>query len=118
MKPILLVPLPQTETALKKQHFSVFFKFTHIVEDVHPPLHGDALENGENSEEDIVKVGDAKAGPDPVLLTGGAIDAGSCWSLQATGEICCLLAYRNKHTVICIHTPSHTQKHTNMLRYL
>lgn len=64
---------------------------THIVEDVHPSLHGDALENGENSKEDVVKVGDTVAGSDPVLLTGGAVAAGPGWRLQATGEICCRL---------------------------
>lgn len=46
---------------------------TYIVEDVHPSLHGDALENSENSEEDVVKVGDAEVGSDPVLPTGGAV---------------------------------------------
>lgn len=44
---------------------------THVVEDVGPPLHGDALEDGENSKEDIVKVGDAVVGPLPVLPAGG-----------------------------------------------
>lgn len=46
---------------------------TYIVEDVHPSLHGDALENSENSKEDVVKVGDAEVGSDPVLPTGGAV---------------------------------------------
>ena len=44
---------------------------THIVEDVCPSLHGDALEDGEHSKEDIVKVGDAVVGPLPVLPAGG-----------------------------------------------
>lgn len=78
-------------------------KCTHIVQDVHPSLHGDALENGENSKEDIVKVGDAKVGSNPVLPTGGTVRTGPCRSLQATGELCCLLAYGHKHTFILRH---------------
>lgn len=46
-------------------------QWTHIVEDVGPSLHGDALEDGEHSKEDIVKVGDAVVGPLPVLPAGG-----------------------------------------------
>lgn len=96
------------ETAFRSR--CVSWKWTHIVEDVHPSLHGDALENCENSEEDIVKVGDAKAGSDPVFLTDGAIATGPRRWVQATGEICCLLAYsHNTHK----RTQSHTHKYTN-----
>lgn len=93
------------ETAFRLRCISC--KWTHIVENVHPSLHGDALENSEDSKQDIVKVGDPKVGPGPVLLAGGAVGAGPCWSLQATGEICCQLIYRHNHT----------QKYTNMPRY-
>lgn len=43
----------------------------HPIEDVSPSLHGDALEDGEHSKEDVVKVGDAVVGPLPVLPAGG-----------------------------------------------
>ena len=32
--------------------------WTHVVENVHPALHGDALEDGENGKQDVVEVGD------------------------------------------------------------
>lgn len=98
------------ETAFRSR--CVSWKWTHIVEDVHPSLHGDTLENRENSEEDIVKVGDAKAGSDPVFLTDGAITTGPRRRVQATGEICCLLAYsHNTHKRTQTHTITHTEIH-------
>lgn len=50
----------------------------HPVEDVSPSLHGDALEDGEHGEEEVVKVGDAPIGALPatpalrVVLQAGA----------------------------------------------
>lgn len=85
---------------------------THIVQDIHPSLHGDALENSENSKEDIVKVGDPKAGSNPVLLAGGAIATGSCWWVQATREVCCLFTYSITQTSVHSQTLSNT--HTSM----
>ena len=38
---------------------------THIVEHSCPSLHGDALEDSEHSEQDVVKLGDAVIGADP-----------------------------------------------------
>ncbi len=42
------------------------------VENVGPALHGDALEDGENSKQDVVKLGDAIVWSQPVLSTHGA----------------------------------------------
>ena len=41
--------------------------WTHVVEDVGPALHGDALEHRQDSEQDVVEVGDAEVGARPVL---------------------------------------------------
>ena len=40
---------------------------THVVEDVSPALHGDALEHRQDGEQDVVEVGDAEVGARPVL---------------------------------------------------
>lgn len=66
---------------------------THIVEDVGPSLHGDALEDGEHSEEDVVEVGDAVVGPLPVLPAGGPALA-----LPGRGL---LSAWKISHLVTC-----------------
>lgn len=47
----------------------------HVVEDGRPPLHGDALENGEHGKQDVVELRDAVVGADPgvvALVTDGA----------------------------------------------
>ena len=75
----------------------VFCMWTYVVEDVHPSLHSDALENSENSKEDVVKFGDAIVGSNPAVLTGGAVSTGPRWSVQATGELTCLLTYSRRH---------------------
>ena len=41
---------------------------THIIEHIGPALHGDALEDGEHGQAEVVKVGDAVVGPLPPLL--------------------------------------------------
>lgn len=38
---------------------------TDIVENSRPSFHGDALEDGEHSKQDVVKLSDAIIGPDP-----------------------------------------------------
>lgn len=43
--------------------------WTYAVEDVHPALHGDALEHSQHGKQDVVKVCDAKVGSGPVLST-------------------------------------------------
>ena len=53
-------------------------KATHIVQDVGPSLHGDALEHGQHGQPEVVEVGDAEVGPLPVR---GAVVAG--WTLVA-----------------------------------
>ena len=40
----------------------------HPVEDVGPALHGDALEDGQHGEADVVEGGDAAVGARPLLL--------------------------------------------------
>lgn len=49
------------------------FSGTYIVEQVGPALHGDTLEDGENSKQDVVELGDAIVWSLPVFSTRGAI---------------------------------------------
>lgn len=46
---------------------------TYIVEQVRPALHGDTLEDGEDSKQDVVKLCDAVVWSQPVLPTHGAL---------------------------------------------
>ncbi len=46
---------------------------THVVHDVGPALHRDALEHCEHGEPEVVKVGDAVVWPVPVLVAQEAI---------------------------------------------
>lgn len=112
VSPILLVtPALWTNTCSRW----VSWNWTHIVEDVHPSLHGDALENSENRKQDIVKVGDAEAGSNPVLPAGSAIATGPRRRVEATGEISCLLTYGHNtqaHRVIDHHTRARTNTQT------
>lgn len=39
---------------------------THVVQDCGPPFHGDALEDGQHSKEDVVKLRDPVVGTDPL----------------------------------------------------
>ena len=48
---------------------------THIVEHGGPALHGDALEDGEDSKQDVVKLGDAIVGADPGFTAGVLVRA-------------------------------------------
>lgn len=54
---------------------------THPVEDIGPPLHGDALVHGEHGEAKVVEVGDAVVGPRPAAPTLAAIDG--AWAPRA-----------------------------------
>lgn len=49
----------------------------YIVEEISPAFHGDALENSEHSEQDVVELSDAVVGPFPVRLTFGPVGAGA-----------------------------------------
>lgn len=40
----------------------------HIIEHSRPSLHGDALEDGEYSEQDVIELRDAVIGPDPGVI--------------------------------------------------
>ncbi len=46
---------------------------THPVHDGRPPLHGDALEDGEHGQEDVVEGGDAVVGSLPLLHADGHV---------------------------------------------
>jgi len=46
---------------------------THVVEHVRPALHGDALEDGEHGEQDVVELRDAVVRSDPVPLAQRAV---------------------------------------------
>ena len=43
------------------------FYVAHPIKNFRPPLEGDALEDGEDCEHEVVEVGDAEVGPLPVL---------------------------------------------------
>lgn len=60
---------------------------THVVQDVSPALHGDTLEYRQDGKQDIVKVGDAKVGPWPVLPTFSVALTQPGGGLFATGEV-------------------------------
>lgn len=47
---------------------------THIVQHGGPPFHGDALEDGQHSKKDVIKLGDPIVGANPVpaFVTSGA----------------------------------------------
>ena len=59
----------------------------HVVEDVGPALHGDALEHRQDGKQDIVKVGDAEVGSRPVLPALCVALAQPGGGLLATGEV-------------------------------
>ena len=64
----------------------------HIIENSGPSLHGDALEDGENSKQDVVKLSDAVVRTDPGVtarVAGGTL-------AHATGE----LQFRRDHCLI------------------
>ena len=67
---------------------------TYVVEDVHPALHGDALEHGEHREQDVVKVGDAEVGARPVLLTLCTVGTRPGRGLLATRPISDLVTWQ------------------------
>lgn len=46
----------------------------HPVEDISPALHGDALEDCQHGEEEVVEVGDAAVGAVPPAAALGAVD--------------------------------------------
>lgn len=46
---------------------------THIVQQVSPALHGDTLEDGEDGEQDVIKLGDAVVWSQPVRFTRGTL---------------------------------------------
>ena len=65
---------------------------THIVQDVGPALHGDALEHGQHRQAEVVEVGDAEVGPLPVrrtivpigTLVAGAVSSTWHWLVNHT----------------------------------
>lgn len=59
---------------------------TYVVEDVRPSLHGDALEDGEHREQDVVKVGNSKIGAFPVFPAGSFFTLPSR-GVHSTGEV-------------------------------
>ncbi len=61
--------------------------WTYAVEDVHPALHGDALEHGKDCKQDVVKIGDTEVGSSPVLSAQGPVGTRSCWGLQTTRPV-------------------------------
>ena len=59
---------------------------THPVEDISPPLHGDALVHSEHREAKVVEVGDAVVGSWPASSALAAIDgAGTPRASSSTG---------------------------------
>lgn len=59
---------------------------THPVQDISPPLHGDALVHSEHGEAKVVEVGDAVVGPWPASSALTAIDgAGAPRASSSTG---------------------------------
>lgn len=65
----------------------MLFSLTYIVEQVSPALHGDTLENGENSKQDVVKLGDAVVWSQPVLSTNGVLWTQPRWKLYPTWKL-------------------------------
>ena len=47
--------------------------WTHVVEDVGPALHGDALEHSQHGEGEVVEIGDAVLGPIPAWFAHCAV---------------------------------------------
>lgn len=74
---------------------------THIVEEVSPPFHGDALENSQHCEQDVVELSDPVVGPFPVGLAFGPVGAGAggllgpTWSRRLTLNVICEREGRN-----------------------
>lgn len=60
---------------------------TYIVEQVGPALHGDTLEDGENSEQYVVELGDAIVWSKPILSTRGALWTQPRWKLYPTWKL-------------------------------
>lgn len=68
---------------------------THVVEEVSPAFHGDALENSQHCKQDVVELSDPVVGPFPVGLAFGPIGAGAggflcpTWSRRLTLNVIC-----------------------------
>lgn len=85
---------------------------THIVQKVRPALHGDALEDGENGKQDVVKLRDSVVWPEPVFFTGCAVRTEPGGELDSAGELFPnFLCQKNTHThtsispQILLHSP-------------
>ena len=64
---------------------------THIVHDVSPALHGDALEDGQHGQAEVVEVGDAPVGPLPPHVAEGAVvalEAFATWASVFHKQLC------------------------------
>lgn len=57
----------------RAEMFQTLFSGTYIVEQFSPALHGDTLEDGEDSKQDVVKLGDSIVWSQPVLSAHGAV---------------------------------------------
>lgn len=60
---------------------------THIVEEICPSLHSDALEDGENGKQDVVKLRDSIVRSEPVFPTGCTIWTESRGELSSTWKL-------------------------------
>ncbi len=65
-------------------------ELSHIVEYSGPSLHSDALEDSENSKQDVVKLSDAVIGADPSIAAGitGRTPTHATRELQLRGVHC------------------------------
>lgn len=59
-------------------------RLTYKVEHVCPSLHGDALEDGEHSKQDVVELSDAVVWSKPATLTHCAVRTQPGWQRCAT----------------------------------
>ena len=65
----------------KKKHYKDVYAAAHVVHNVRPALHGDALEHGQHRQPEVVEVGDTEVGPLPLLQTVVLVGA-----VEATGS--------------------------------
>ncbi len=78
--------------------FGSLDRLTYEVEHFCPSLHGDALEDGEHGEQDVVKLGDAVVGSEPATSTHCAVRTQPGWKLCATRFFVHYLSWSKRET--------------------
>lgn len=87
---------PQSPDVQLKEKGSRVASQTYVVQHVCPSLHGDALEDGEHGEQNVVELGDPVVGSNPPFPTVRAIGAQPGWRCSTTRPVICSLIWSQR----------------------